>query len=323
MASVAPGGLFGDGPSGIESSAKSRTGSTEKRRKEGGEEYRGGAAFEEEYRGGGAFEEGYRGGGAFDCVHMRRRDFAVDHAAEEVGVEEYARLAMAKLGKLRQGERLQKSESPVQVRFVFSCILYILQLTPHKLSTELKSHDSESRVQVRFVYCNPSYHTTQTTSCGAAKDYKSQNRVFRFVSIFVNWPLHDIAIANSVSYGVRAVGDGEVGEGAARRKIIACSGSYFCFLLLAFTRYCHCQYCMVYGIQKGGRGGVVYLSTRGWRWRSWCSCGAATDGTSQNRGLIRNSHHNSRARSRETVPAPKRCQCPEDQKRHRGRISFC
>jgi len=27
---------------------------------------------------------------------------------------------------------------------------------------------------------------------------------------------------------------------------------------LAFTRYCYYQYCMVYGIPKGGRGGVVY-----------------------------------------------------------------
>jgi len=27
--------------------------------------------------------------------------------------------------------------------------------------------------------------------------------------------------------------------------------------ILAFTRYCHDQYCMVYGLLKGGRGGVV------------------------------------------------------------------
>ena len=27
----------------------------------------------------------------------------------------------------------------------------------------------------------------------------------------------------------------------------------------AFTRYCYHQYCMVYGIQKGGRGGVLYF----------------------------------------------------------------
>ena len=29
---------------------------------------------------------------------------------------------------------------------------------------------------------------------------------------------------------------------------------------LAFTRYCHCQYCMVYGIYKGGRVGVVWCA---------------------------------------------------------------
>ena len=29
---------------------------------------------------------------------------------------------------------------------------------------------------------------------------------------------------------------------------------------LAFTRYCHYQYCVVYGIHKGGRGGVVYCA---------------------------------------------------------------
>jgi len=29
---------------------------------------------------------------------------------------------------------------------------------------------------------------------------------------------------------------------------------------LAFTRYCHCQYCMVYGIDTGGRVGVVYCA---------------------------------------------------------------
>jgi len=29
---------------------------------------------------------------------------------------------------------------------------------------------------------------------------------------------------------------------------------------LAFTRYCHHQYGMVYGIQKGGRWGVVYCA---------------------------------------------------------------
>jgi len=30
-------------------------------------------------------------------------------------------------------------------------------------------------------------------------------------------------------------------------------------LTLAFTRYCHCQYIIVYGIQRGSRGGgVVY-----------------------------------------------------------------
>ena len=27
---------------------------------------------------------------------------------------------------------------------------------------------------------------------------------------------------------------------------------------LAFTRYCYYQYCTVYGIPKGGRGGVLY-----------------------------------------------------------------
>jgi len=29
---------------------------------------------------------------------------------------------------------------------------------------------------------------------------------------------------------------------------------------LAFKRYCHCQYCMVYGIHEGGRVGVVYCA---------------------------------------------------------------
>ena len=28
----------------------------------------------------------------------------------------------------------------------------------------------------------------------------------------------------------------------------------------AFTRYCRCQYCIVYGIQKGVGGGVVYCA---------------------------------------------------------------
>jgi len=31
-------------------------------------------------------------------------------------------------------------------------------------------------------------------------------------------------------------------------------------LTLAYTRYCHCQYCMVYCIHKGGRVGVVYCA---------------------------------------------------------------
>jgi len=30
--------------------------------------------------------------------------------------------------------------------------------------------------------------------------------------------------------------------------------------LLAFTRYCHDQYYMVYGLQKGSRRGVVYCA---------------------------------------------------------------
>ena len=29
---------------------------------------------------------------------------------------------------------------------------------------------------------------------------------------------------------------------------------------LACTRYCHCQYCMVYGIRKGWPRGVVYCT---------------------------------------------------------------
>jgi len=29
---------------------------------------------------------------------------------------------------------------------------------------------------------------------------------------------------------------------------------------LAFTRYCYCQYCMVYGIHKGGAGGASYIA---------------------------------------------------------------
>jgi len=29
---------------------------------------------------------------------------------------------------------------------------------------------------------------------------------------------------------------------------------------LAFTRYCHYQYCRVYGIKRGGGGGVVYCT---------------------------------------------------------------
>jgi len=28
----------------------------------------------------------------------------------------------------------------------------------------------------------------------------------------------------------------------------------------AFTRYCHYQYCMVYSIQKGSRGGGIYCA---------------------------------------------------------------
>ena len=28
---------------------------------------------------------------------------------------------------------------------------------------------------------------------------------------------------------------------------------------LAFTSYCHYQYCMIYGISKGGRGGASYI----------------------------------------------------------------
>jgi len=30
-----------------------------------------------------------------------------------------------------------------------------------------------------------------------------------------------------------------------------------CGVAFAFTRYCHDQYCMVYGLLEGGRGGVV------------------------------------------------------------------
>ena len=30
--------------------------------------------------------------------------------------------------------------------------------------------------------------------------------------------------------------------------------------ILTFTRYCNDQYCMVYGLLKGGRGGVVYCA---------------------------------------------------------------
>ena len=33
----------------------------------------------------------------FDCVHMRRRDFVADHAAEELSVQDYARRAAQKL----------------------------------------------------------------------------------------------------------------------------------------------------------------------------------------------------------------------------------
>ena len=29
---------------------------------------------------------------------------------------------------------------------------------------------------------------------------------------------------------------------------------------VAFTRYCHCQYCMVYGIHKGVGWGVAYCA---------------------------------------------------------------
>ena len=36
----------------------------------------------------------------FDCVHMRRRDFIVDHAADELSVGEYARLAVARLAEM-------------------------------------------------------------------------------------------------------------------------------------------------------------------------------------------------------------------------------
>jgi len=32
-------------------------------------------------------------------------------------------------------------------------------------------------------------------------------------------------------------------------------------LVLAFTRYCHYQYCVVYSIQSGDRGGVVSWAT--------------------------------------------------------------
>jgi len=47
--------------------------------------------------------------------------------------------------------------------------------------------------------------------------------------------------------------------------------------VLTFTRYCHCQYCMLYGIRRGGRGGgrilhnsqaIVFQSCGHCRWGS-------------------------------------------------------
>ena len=43
------------------------------------------------------------GSGAFDCVHMRRRDFVADHAAEERGVDEYAALSAERLHAVSTG----------------------------------------------------------------------------------------------------------------------------------------------------------------------------------------------------------------------------
>jgi len=53
-------------------------------------------------------------------------------------------------------------------------------------------------------------------------------------------------------------------RGLTRTRLTRCwiriAGRESGHLALAFTRYCHCQYCMVYGMYKGGRVGVVYCA---------------------------------------------------------------
>lgn len=48
------------------------------------------------------------GDGSYDCVHMRRRDFVSDHAAEELSVEEYAKAAAERLRGWRTGKKKKK-----------------------------------------------------------------------------------------------------------------------------------------------------------------------------------------------------------------------
>jgi len=50
-----------------------------------------------------------------------------------------------------------------------------------------------------------------------------------------------------------STGERERGGRDARRVLL-------CRCSLAFTRYCHRQYCMVYGIQRRGRWGGVYCA---------------------------------------------------------------
>jgi len=86
-----------------------------------------------------------------------------------------------------------------------------------------------------------------TLSCGRL--WSCSCRVFVGVTHILFTPLH--------IFPPSRVSSVEAHTSASRSALF---GRLWC--CLAFTRYCHYQYCMVYGIRKGGRGGRRILRNR-------------------------------------------------------------
>jgi len=80
-----------------------------------------------------------------------------------------------------------------------------------------------------------------------------------------NWLVHNMPISERIS------GKGQLAENddwiTAELTIppggadpLYCHKDHLFTWSLSFTRYCHYQYCMVYGINRGSRGGVIYCA---------------------------------------------------------------